>query len=458
MSGDPILVIQMRRMGDLIMTFPLLMQLRRQYRSHPLQVVALPQFYKSLEPFAPPCEFLPPEAMPGLAGKKYRFAINLSSQTQAAECAAAVLAEEKQGFLADGGASRIAGFWQLYRAALTRNNRHNLFHWSDLFRLDLGLPLAKISRKRLEEPRKGRIALFVGASEISKRPDAAFWASLARRLKARGKKPILLGGPAETELGLEIAKRADAPNFCGMTDLSSLAALLSTAELLVTPDTGPMHLADWLGIPVLNLSLGNVSPYETGPLSPGQWTAQAAMTCAGCWQCWRGRQYCRNAFGAQGLAETALYCAGGLPPLDVPGLRFLRSGRDKYGLRTLKELVFLPKARERLDEFWKRMFLGFSGAAPLDEAREAYAALAENYPGLAWNMAGHIDKMAALLTTCQKKGDFLPENFWRANPWHLRLFAGFTQMALQNGDYSRRSWAETLQRIAILREIFSTGL
>ena len=31
-----------------------------------------------------------------------------------------------------------------------------------------------------------------------------------------------------------------------------------------------MHLADWLGVPVLNLSMGPVRAHETGPYSPGQ--------------------------------------------------------------------------------------------------------------------------------------------------------------------------------------------
>lgn len=455
MSADPILVVQLRRMGDLIMTFPLFLELRRKYPEHPLQVVALPQFYSSLQPFAPPCEFLRPEAMPGLAGKNYRLVVNLSSQREAAESAASLAAEERHGFLAGSGAIRVAGFWHLYRASLTGNNRHNLFHWSDLFRLDLGFPLGRISRERMGHAEKGRIALFVGASEISKRPDASFWISLARRLKGRGKKPVLLGGQAEADLGREIARRADVPNFCGKTDLATLAALLSTVELLVTPDTGPMHLADWLGTPVLNLSLGNVSPYETGPLSPGQWVAQAAMSCSGCWQCWRGRQYCRGAFDPGAILEAAVACADRLELPPAPGLRFLRGGRDKYGLRTLEGLCVQQNAAALLDEFWRWMFLSFSGYLPYAGTAAAHAALAERYPRLALTMAAHIDKMGALFTACQKKGDLLPENFWQASPWHMRLFAGFSQMALQNGDYSRRSWADALQHIAILREIFS---
>lgn len=456
MSADPLLVLQLRRMGDLVLTFPLFQELRRAYPANPLLVVAEPQFFKGLQPFAPGCAFLSPDVLPELAKGKYQAVINLSSQKEAALTAARAAAEVKLGALAENGVTRIAGFWQLYRAALTHNNRHNVFHWADLFRLDCGFPLSAESRSRKTAAAPNRIALFVGASEPSKRPDAEFWISLARRLKNSGKVPILLGGSVEKELGAEIARRVPVPNFCGKTDLSQLAGLLSTAEMLITPDTGPMHLADWLGVPILNLSLGNVSPFETGPYSPGQWIAQASMSCAGCWRCWRGRQYCRNAFTPRAIADAALaILSPPSNPMEVTGhdLAFFRSDRDEHGLYDLSGS--LQSASTLLNGFWKQLFLIFSGYAPAAAAANSAQFLYASYPRLAHSLHRHLADMIKALGQCQKKGVYLPENFWQHHPWHSRLFAGFLQMFLQNDDYSRAAWLNIMQYAVITEEILS---
>lgn len=455
MTKDPILVLQMRRMGDLILTFPLLLELASVYPDHPLYVAAEPRFYKDLVPFAPQCSFFPPDSLPRLGAGKFEAVINLSSQREAAECAAKARAGIKAGPLFQEGTTRIAGFWQLYRAALTENNRHNLFHWADLFRLDNAKAAGPLWRRKTQMV-KSRIAFFIGASEPSKRPDAPFWISLARILKSRGKTPVVLGGPEEKGMGEAIGRAANVPSFAGKTSLAQLAALLGSAELVITPDTGPMHLADWLGVPVLNLSLGNVSPHETGPFSAGQWIAQANLSCAGCWRCWRGRQYCRPLFSAQSIANAALEISAGRGPLPTPGLRFWKSGRDRAGLYFLEPQNQKDTAASLLDRFWKEVFLSLSGLGEIDRPKEAAVKLFTNYPRLMENLQKHLGSMVAVLASCQKKGVFLPDGFWKSHPWHSRLFAGFSQMRLQNNDYSRQSWQVVLQDIELLREIFSS--
>jgi len=63
-----------------------------------------------------------------------------------------------------------------------------------------------------------------------------------------------------------IAKAADAPviRAAGATDLVQLSALLARARLLVTNDTGPMHLAAAVGTPLLAL-FGSTDPVVCGP-------------------------------------------------------------------------------------------------------------------------------------------------------------------------------------------------
>ncbi len=70
---------------------------------------------------------------------------------------------------------------------------------------------------------------------------------------------VLLGSPDEAEVSGEIAKRL-APRFpdrvldlTGQTTLKQLAALTSEVDYVVSNDSGPMHLADALGTPVVGI-------------------------------------------------------------------------------------------------------------------------------------------------------------------------------------------------------------
>ncbi len=79
--------------------------------------------------------------------------------------------------------------------------------------------------------------------------------------------PVLLGGPGPVErrLAHEIvsATRARAVDALG-DDLRRLAALLSGCALVISPDTGPLHLARALEVPVVGL-YGYTNPKRTGP-------------------------------------------------------------------------------------------------------------------------------------------------------------------------------------------------
>lgn len=132
-------------------------------------------------PLAPEVVFFPPSHCPTLARGHYAAAINLSARPEAAACLAGLEAGLKLGPAALPGGLHVHGFWQLYRTALTQNNHHNAFHWSDLYRLDLESAVrpGQIGHVLPRGAGSGRVALVLGASEAAKRPDALFWARLA---------------------------------------------------------------------------------------------------------------------------------------------------------------------------------------------------------------------------------------------------------------------------------------
>lgn len=452
MSADPVLVLQLRRMGDLILTFPLLLELGRRYAGHPLWVAADPRFFQDLMPLAPQAVFFPPEHLPALAEGRYAAAINLDSRPDAAACMARLQAPLKLGPVAGGGALRVKGFWQLYRTALTRNNRHNAFHWADLHRLDVLAPGQgwRLPAQRPGRVRAGRVGLVLGASEPAKRPDARFWARLAGRLVRSGLVPVFLGGTAERELGEEVGRLARLPqaNLCGRLSLREVGAVMGGLDLCITPDTGPMHLADWLGVPVLNLSMGPVHARETGPVSPGQWVLRAAMSCVGCWSCPRPRLACKAAFSSEGVARAVHAVLD--HPQDIrndaewPGLQLLRTGRDGLGLHTLAAVGPDPSAGRLLEDFWQGAFLAFSDPTFVPRLEQSAEALLMAQPALAARLRSSVDHL--LTAWARHGGKPLEEDFWTAQQPMLRIFVGHAQMALQNEDYSKAAWQCVLER------------
>lgn len=458
MSDKPILVLQTRRLGDLILSFPLLAALKIRYPNNPAWVVAEPQFFQGLKEFAPSATFFPVASLPGLARESYEAVINLSGGLPAAKCAASADTPLRLGALAKDGTLRIAGFWQLYRAALTQNNRHNAFHWSDLNMLDLDLPGLPHAHPMPRPAGGNRVGLFLGASEPEKRPDAHFWIGLARRLANAGLKPILLGGHAEQALGAEVSAKTGPllANFCGKTNLTQLAALLRGLDLLITPDTGPMHFADWLGVPVLNLSMGNVHARETGPVGNGQWVVRANMSCVGCWRCARGRLYCRQPFTPRAIATVSLKILGRSEAPFPPALDIQRVCRDATGLHAFEAIATNQHScRPYLENFWRSAFLHFHKPASGQQLALAAADLAAHSPGLTAHLRKNIGKMLATFSAGIRGGHSLPRDFWKNQPWHSRLFAGHTQMFLQNEDFSRKALEIALERMARLEALFA---
>jgi 3-deoxy-D-manno-octulosonic-acid transferase/heptosyltransferase-1 len=70
-------------------------------------------------------------------------------------------------------------------------------------------------------------------------------------------------------------------NLGGATTLSELACLYKRARMLITTDSGPMHLAAAAGIPVIAL-FGPTDPARTGPYGAGHTVLRTQMACSPC--------------------------------------------------------------------------------------------------------------------------------------------------------------------------------
>jgi lipopolysaccharide heptosyltransferase II len=94
---------------------------------------------------------------------------------------------------------------------------------------------------------------------------------------------ILFGTPKEAEIGEQIAARLGGSciNRIGRTTLDQLILALRECRLLLTNDTGTMHLASLLGVPVVAI-FGSTEPGLTGPLGDHHIILRHHVECSPC--------------------------------------------------------------------------------------------------------------------------------------------------------------------------------
>jgi ADP-heptose:LPS heptosyltransferase len=140
------------------------------------------------------------------------------------------------------------------------------------------------------EPRGEGIGVVLAARNPRRSLPAQSMATLAQSVlqsNAKGRL-VLLGGPGERRLAKELltalkpSVAGDTVNLVGKTDWKGLVDVVSGLDLLLTPDTGTMHLAAHLGVPVLAFFLSSAWCFETGPYGEGHRIVQATTDCAPC--------------------------------------------------------------------------------------------------------------------------------------------------------------------------------
>ncbi|MDI6776690.1 MAG: glycosyltransferase family 9 protein [Syntrophales bacterium] len=176
--------------------------------------------------------------------------------------------------------------------------KHAVFRYLDFLRYlgaDMGepeflIPIQKENRERVEELLKtnhiDRKDGFVVVNPI------AFWETklweeekfarlcdlITEELKVR---VIFTGSECEKIHRLQSLMTLPSINLGGRTTLRDLAYLYQLAALLVTTDSGPMHIAAAVGTPVVAL-FGPTDPSRTGPFGQGHTVIQKGLPCSPC--------------------------------------------------------------------------------------------------------------------------------------------------------------------------------
>ena len=409
----------------------------------------------------------------------YDRVVNLTFNKRSGLLASYIGAPDIRGVAAarDGRAT-IHNEWMAYLTDMHHHRRFNRFNLVDIYAwggsgpgafspLSVTVPesASDWARNFLGGSASGKqwMAVQVGASDIMKawRPE-----SFGRALACIGKQAdvgiVFIGTPQEQE-AVQEAKRAyraaggsrAVREAVGRTDLVQLAALLAHCSLLLTNDTGPMHLAVAVGTPVVDTSVGHVDFHETGPYGPGHWVVQPDLACAPCGfdqVCMH--HACKEQLAPDQIAALCLYALkGGDFPEKTSGIRIYESAVDDDGFATYR----LRAGREETlsawyGAFWRQIwFESFTGST------SACAALSDPPPDVANALAG-LRSVLALATGLVSRAQTLTHLAGR-QPLPVaelkRAQAEDEQERALALEMSLRSPASSPATIALLRELQS---
>ena len=161
-----------------------------------------------------------------------------------------------------------------------RADEHEVERWCRLLtesglRADPGrLELSPPGEEALDESRRaaraaayGATVVHPGAASAARRWPPARFAAVAREARADGRRVVVTGSAAESELAHRVAREAGLSEdavLAGRTDLLALGATVAAAERVVCGDTGVAHLATAFATPSVVL-FGPTSPRHWGP-------------------------------------------------------------------------------------------------------------------------------------------------------------------------------------------------
>lgn len=259
-------------------------------------------------------------------------------------------------------------------------------------------------------PAGGFVAVQLGASEDRRRWPVEYFAEVACGLSQAGFAPVLVGTEPEKPLGARLKERCKAPvvDLIGATDLRELAATLCACKLLVTNDTGTMHLAAGLGVPCLAIFLCTAQPWDTGPYLPGCICLEPDKRCHPCsfGSACPSDLSCRRAIEPAGVLRLAeaMLAGAGTDSVRVPGARVWRSVMGDDGLLDLESLSgHEAEDRTRLIRLQRALYRPYLDNEALPETVEP-AGLS---PEVAQDMARCIGEVLSLLNLLERQGELL---------------------------------------------------
>ena len=291
--------------GDAVMTTPALKAVRETFPDASITVIANP-LVAQLFQFHPDCdeviEFDRQGRHAGVAGflrfvatlrsRKFDCAILFQNAIEAALMAFLAGVPNRTGYMTDG--RRL-----LLNHPVAIGDTERALHHTDYYlhmlaqcgvttsvkQQALALRQDEIQSAAENHP-QGRFAVInPGAAYGSaKRWIPERFAEVADKLFSEfGLSIVLSGGPGEIEIGADIAKAMQSPhqNLIGKTSVRQMMALLAASSLMITNDSGPMHVAAAFGVPMVAI-FGPTDHTTTSPWGTRSQIVRQPVECSPC--------------------------------------------------------------------------------------------------------------------------------------------------------------------------------
>lgn len=296
-----LLVLRTDRIGDLVLSTPLLTDLRSHYRHARITVLAPPQPLAVLHAHPAVDRLLPLQGtrLPDEVTGRFDLVLDLTPDAtlRGALLAKATGAPWRAGFRAAGREV----FFTLPSPKAARD-RHIVDLNASLLEA-LGVPAPTTvpvlhltpAERRAAEARtmalgaaSPRVVLHPGAHYASQRwAPERFAEVIARLTEEHGAACLVVSGPGEEALAERIARLTPDALLPGPLDVRGLMGILALADLFVGNNSGPLHMAAALGVPTLSV-MGPSDPRRFAPRGVSDSVLRLALACSPCQRgrCW----------------------------------------------------------------------------------------------------------------------------------------------------------------------------
>lgn len=306
------------------------------------------------------------DAVRALRDERYDIALNYSSSRMSAVLLRLIGVPDTRGWtMTTDGFRLISHPWSRLFSASCLVRRQAPFNLVDYYKKVAGVrrgpqrlqyTVAPEAHARIAErlaaqgvrPDTPLVGLQLGASKAVRRWPATSFVAVAKGLQDRiGARVVLCGGggdrPVAEEIGAALGPLAI--DLCGRTSIDELGALLARTDVLVTGDTGPMHMAVAVGTPVVSLFFGPALPFDTGPYAADHVCLHAEVACAPCDHNVTCLQpFCRETLPPDAVVEAVVARrAGDWTAIDAAAVRWsgcawYRTAFDAEGLFEARRL------------------------------------------------------------------------------------------------------------------------
>jgi ADP-heptose:LPS heptosyltransferase len=326
MQHNKVLIIHLSRLGDMIQSLPAVKLLKEDYPESEITYFGIEDFCVPLKgiPWIDKLVTISSNDIKGISTEEadidieafdrlfqkipelnthYDVLVNMTHNRGSSYLSQRIKADEKRGrIFSKENEIVMSGNWGKYLFAVARNRNDNLLNLVDLYVGMVGLrnrPVScylptdsQIDRQCLSrlaehgfDPGRLAVGFQLGASKSFRTWPPDYFFRLCKLLGEQlDAQIILFGSEHERELADQFHKSAPFTfiDLIGGTTLTDLPSFLKHINVLVSNDTGPMHIAAAVGTKVVGIFMGTAYFRITGPYGQGHIAIQSNYPCTPC--------------------------------------------------------------------------------------------------------------------------------------------------------------------------------